>query len=464
MSDTHRKGKMLILLFAGVLMGALDISIIGPAIPSIEQTISVDHKALSWIYSIYILFNLIGITIVAKLSDLYGKRTIYVASVSLFALGSVVVALASGINVLLAGRALQGFGASGLFPLASALLGDIYPAEKRGKALGMMGGVFGIAFLLGPIIAGGVLKYFQWNVLFLVNLPLAAIIIYNALRILPNHRISQAARFDWPGILLVSVLLSSFALGINNINATKGFRALIAADTLPFLVIAALALLFFIIIELRTREPVVKIRLFDVKQIRIVGIVAIAAGLIQSVTVFIPEMAVDAFNKSPSAASFMLLPFVSAIAIGSPLSGRMVDRLGSRLIVMSGLFLSAIGLIFLYFSGNLIPGFYTGSIIIGFGTSMLQGSSMRYIMLNEVRPADRALGQGIINLFLSVGQMSGAALIGILVASQSVKLTGYHNSFLSIAVFSIAVLLLSTRLKNRQSELKTASVAQDSVL
>ena len=130
--EQHRNGKILALLFTGVLMGALDISIVGPAIPAIEQTIRVDHKLLSWIFSIYVLFNLVGVSFLAKLSDLYGRRNIYMLSVAIFAFGSAIVALSDSITLLLVGRAVQGFGASGIFPVASAVIGDIYPPEKRG--------------------------------------------------------------------------------------------------------------------------------------------------------------------------------------------------------------------------------------------------------------------------------------------------------------------------------------------
>ncbi len=461
MNDKHTNGKILALLFTGVLMGALDISIVGPAIPSIEQTIQVDHKALSWIYSIYILFNLIGVSIFAKLSDVKGRRLIYIIAVLIFGIGSAVVAFAHDITTLLLGRAIQGFGSSGIFPVASAVVGDVFPPAKRGKAIGMLGAVFGMAFLIGPIIAGIMLRYFHWNSLFLINLPVALVIIYYAWKLLPSHSLTENPHFDWAGMGLIAVLLASFAYGINNIDPSKGINALIAGNTLPFFILTILAMILFIIVELRSPSPVIKIQLFDVKQIRIIGIVAIAAGLVQSVTVFVPEMAVDAYNITPSKASFMLIPFVLAIAVGSPLSGRMVDKVGSRLIVMSGLFLSAIGLVFLYFSGNSHVNFYSGSVLIGLGTSMLQGSSMRYIMLNEVRPADRALGQGILTLFLSIGQMTGAALIGIMIASKTVRLNGYHLAFISIAFISLAIMLLSSQLKSRKVELVSASAAQD---
>ena len=144
---------ILILLFVGVLMGALDISIVGPAIPSIEKALHEGARDLSWIFSIYVLFNLVGISLMAKLSDAYGRRWIYILAVAIFGIGSLVVSLSHDTIMLLVGRAIQGFGASGIFPVASATIGDVFPVEKRGRALGLIGAVFGIAFILGPFIA-----------------------------------------------------------------------------------------------------------------------------------------------------------------------------------------------------------------------------------------------------------------------------------------------------------------------
>jgi EmrB/QacA subfamily drug resistance transporter len=455
--EQHRNGKILALLFTGVLMGALDISIVGPAIPAIEQTIKVDHRLLSWIFSIYVLFNLVGVSFLAKLSDLFGRRNIYIFSVAVFAFGSLIVAMADDITFLLIGRAVQGFGASGIFPVASAVIGDIFPPEKRGRTLGMIGAVFGIAFIIGPLIAGVLLLWFKWNVLFLINLPIAAIVIFYAWRMLPTKKSIVKPHFDWLGMLLIALLLSSFAYGINNIEASEGIKGFTSMHVFPFLLITIITLPIFIFLEKRSPSPVVKIELFDVKQIRIVGIVAFGTGIIQAVTIFVPEMAVNVFGVTTSQASFMLIPFVLAIAVGSPVAGRLIDKIGSRAIVMAGLMLAATGLLFFYFNSASRINFYTAGIFMGLGSAMLQGSALRYIMLNEVQVSERALGQGIITLFTSTGQMTGATLIGIIVASMSSSIDGYAQSFLIIAVIALSVMLISYRLKSRSEELANAS-------
>ncbi len=457
--EQHRHGKILALLFTGVLMGALDISIVGPAIPAIEQTIKVDHRALSWIFSIYVLFNLVGVTFLAKLSDLFGRRNIYILSVAIFALGSLIVSLSNDITILLIGRAIQGFGASGIFPVASAVIGDIYPPEKRGQTLGMIGAVFGIAFIIGPVIAGVLLLWFKWNALFLINLPIAAVVIFYSWRLLPTIKSGVKPHFDWTGMVLIAILLSSFAYGINNIEASKGISGILSMDVFPFLLITLITLPIFIYLEKQSPSPVVKIELFDSKQIRIVGMVAFATGIVQAVTIFVPEMAVNIFGVSTSQASFMLIPFVLAIAIGSPVAGRLIDKIGSRAIVMAGLMLAATGLLFFYFDAASKVNFYTAGIFMGLGSAMLQGSALRYIMLNEVRAPERALGQGIITLFTSTGQMTGVTLIAIIAASMTSKLGGYSRSFLVIAIIAFSVMVLSYRLKSRSQELANASAA-----
>jgi len=206
-NNTKSSSGIILILFLGVLMGALDISIVGPAIPSIAQTIKMDSKALVWIFSIYVLFNLSGISLMAKLSDRFGRRRIYVISILIFAVGSIIVAFAGNYTFLLVGRAIQGFGSSGIFPVASAVIGDIYPPEKRGRALGLIGSVFGIAFMVGPITAGLMLKYLSWNYLFLINLPIASFVIWRSLKILPTRKNRALNAIDWKGIILLSSFL-----------------------------------------------------------------------------------------------------------------------------------------------------------------------------------------------------------------------------------------------------------------
>ena len=125
---------LLAVLFAGVLMSALDIAIVGPALPAIQDAFGVDSRGLSWVFNTYILFGLLSAPLMAKLSDRYGRRSIYLLDIALFALGSLVVAYSPNFQVLLLGRAVQALGAGGILPVASAVIGDTFPPERRGPA------------------------------------------------------------------------------------------------------------------------------------------------------------------------------------------------------------------------------------------------------------------------------------------------------------------------------------------
>ncbi len=161
---------VLALLFAGVLVAALDIAIVGPALPAIGDTYGVGSRPLSWVFSVYVLFYVVGAPLLAKLSDRIGRRGVFAQSLGLFAAGSLLVAAAPTFEVLLVGRAIQAFGAGGIFPVASAVIAETVPEEKRGRTLGLIGAVFGLAFLLGPLL-GGLLLRWSWRWLFLVNVP-----------------------------------------------------------------------------------------------------------------------------------------------------------------------------------------------------------------------------------------------------------------------------------------------------
>ena len=127
--DKKQRNRILTVLFIGVLMGALDIAIVGPALPAIQKQFNIDERSVSWIFGIYVLFNLIGSPLMAKLSDVISRRKIYILDIALFAAGSLIVSFSPNFAILLAGRAIQGFGAGGIFPVASAVIGDTFPEE-----------------------------------------------------------------------------------------------------------------------------------------------------------------------------------------------------------------------------------------------------------------------------------------------------------------------------------------------
>ncbi len=452
--ESRQRTRILIVLFLGVLMGALDIAIVGPALPAIQRYFAVSDRLLTWMFSIYVLFNLIGTPLMARLADLFGRRRIYIIDVTLFALGSLIVFASPDFTVVIIGRAIQGFGAGGIFPVASAVIGDTFPPEKRGGALGLIGAVFGAAFIIGPIL-GGVLLMYGWQWLFLVNLPVAAMVIFLSLRILPGTRPGKVVRLDWLGMALLAVTLSALALGINQIDTRSFFSSLFSPTVWPFFLTFAVMLVLFILVERRSLHPVLRLDLFVKRQMVLTYFLSGGAGFGEASLVFMPNLAVTAFGLTTSRAAFLLMPVVLAMAVGSPSVGWLLDRLGSRIVILTGSFILVTGLFTLGFFATNLPMFIISGILIGMGLSALLGAPMRYIMLNEAAPADRSIAQGMVGLFGSIGQLTGSALVGAVADSQGGGVQGYSSAFLVTGLLALFLVMLAIGLKNRSAEIQT---------
>lgn len=449
-----RRNRILALLFAGVLMGALDISIIGPALPAVRASFGIDDRAAAWMLSIYVLFNLIGTPLMAKLSDRYGRRAVYTTDVAIFAAGSLLVALAPSYGLVLTGRAVQGLGAGGIFPVATAVIGDIFPPHRRGAALGLIGAVFGIAFLIGPII-GGVLLIFGWPWLFLVNLPIAAAVIVGALRLLPAGQVQEPRPFDLAGMAVLAAGLVALSFGLNRIDAANLPGSLLDPRVGPLLGLATALGIVFVRVERRAADPIIRPGLFRSRQVGIVSGIGVGAGITEASVVFVPALFVASFGVTASRASFMLLPIVAALVVGAPLFGRMLDRVGSRVVVLCSTGLIAAGLLGVAAFPHRLALVYAAGFTVGLGLAGLLGSSLRYVMLNEAPPAERGAAQGVLTVFISIGRLVGAAAVGAIIGSLP-HLRGFSAAYLVVAVLMLLLAALALALRPRDEERQRA--------
>ncbi len=450
MTDSKKNIHILMLLFVGVLMGALDISTLGPAIPAIERTMMLTGKDVSWIFSIYVLFYLFGLPTLTKLSDINGRKVIYVVSIVTFGIGSLVAALAQNITLLLIGRAIQGFGSSGIFPVASATIGDVFPTEKRGRALGILGAVFGIAFILGPVIAGTILHFFTWKFIFLINLPIAVILIFFAIKLLPGKPPGEKPEINWLGILLLIIALGGFTIGMNNTEAENFGASLLSQSVYPFLLTALIITPVLIIYDRKQNHSILQIQLFRSRQLRLTALISLGLGLYQSSIVFLPKLSVELFDVTPSKASFMLLPLVISTAVVPPVSGWLLDKTGSRIIVFTGLVFAVVSLFLFSLLSDNIALFYVAGVCLGIGLAIR--ASLKYIVLGGSGKLNRAASLGMLTIIISIGQLTGAALIGAVITGPADMATGFGHAFMVLALISAGLVLLSVFLKNQKEE------------
>jgi MFS family permease len=375
---------------------------------------------------------------------------VFLESLAVFAAGSVLAAAAWSFPVLLVGRAIQAFGAGGLLPVAAAVIAETVPLERRGRTLGLIGAVFGIAFLLGPLL-GALLLDSSWRWLFVVNVPVALALIGAAARLLPSTGRAETTEFDLLGSAVLAVVLAAAVVGIGQIDTTAPAAGLQSWSVWPCFALLALGLPLLWAVEKRAADPVLPPALLRSPQLRVVGAIAIAVGTVEAGMVFLPDMAVLNFGIDAASASLTMLPLVLTLAVGAPLAGWLLDHIGPRTVVQLGLALTVSGLLLF----ALLPldwrNFYLSGALVGFGMSALLGAPLRYIALHEAGAERRGAGQGLLTLCVSVGQLVGAALIGGVVGSASNALPGYRHSLLTVAVACALALVLSAALRGRVS-------------
>lgn len=438
----------LLVLFGGVFLGALDVAIVGPALPAIQLQLGLDARQLAWIFSVYILFTLVGAPLLASLSDRTGRRRVYVACLLLFGIGSIVVASAGNIEILLLGRAIQALGAGGTLPVAGAVIADTFPVERRGRALGLIGAVFGMAFIIGPI-AGAIFLKWSWRWLFVLNIPLVILLIGASVRLLEDRPVERASRFDLAGAVLLALGLAILAWGATALEFGTGRLAGIGGVSFGAFVAAAVLLALFWRTENRADSPIIEPGLLASTQMRMIGILGIATGLVEASMVFLPTLAVSALSVAPETASFMLLPLVFAMIAGSTVAGRVLDKVGAKPVLQTGMALTVTGLLLL----SLLPlgsvSFYAGGLTIGLGLASLLGAPLRFAALEEGGAARRGASQGLLTICVSTGRLFGASLTGGIAAGASGAVTGYRRAMLIIAMAGTVALLTSSWLRRR---------------
>lgn len=451
--DTRTRNLILILFLIGVFMGSLDTGIIGPVLPSIEQSFNLTSRESSWIFTLFVIFFMIGSPVMAKFSDFYGRKKIFILDVILFGIGSCLIAFSANIDSIFLGRIIQGFGCGGIFPVGGAFIGDAFPLEELGKALGILGSVFGISAIGGPLVGAALIPY-GWNWCFTINIPISIFIILFALYILPDAENKRKLKIDYPGILILSLLSIFLAYGLNQIDSSNFISSLLSSKVLPFLLIFIILIPIFFRVEKKAEESIVAIHMLKNKEIRIACVETLAYGIIYSSAIFIPSLVILSMGLNDQLASLMLIPILGANAVAAPILGKILDSTGSRKIMMVGTILLTIGLIAIAIYPNNFLLFIIAGCLVGVGLVTIIGAPLRYIVLSEAKPTERGAGQAIVNMLSSAGQLIGGALIGGIIASFA-GIMGYKISLILASAVAFIAFLFTLKLKSRDEQIET---------
>jgi len=233
------------------------------------------------------------------------------------------------------------------------------------------------------------------------------------------------------------------------LNSIRSMRAW------PAFLLAIILLPAFVRREKVAEDPVLRLSMFKNNQIALASLVAVGAGIVEAAFISFPTLASLAMGVSWSTAAFMLIPLSFAIAIGSPLAGRLLDQYGSRAIVVTSSMAMVFGMLGIAGWPASRVAFYISTVSIGLGLAGIMGSALNYILMHETREGERTASQGLITLFISVGQLFGAALVGGVVASMGGSVAGYSTAFFGIAAMMAAMTLIAFRLKSRPEEKET---------
>src|SRR5215218_5911297 len=259
---SHRaKMEILFAVMLGLFLGALDQTIVGPALPTIVTELS-GNDYYVWAITIYLLTSTISVPFWGKLSDIYGRKPIFMIGIVIFLVGSALSGLSQNMGMLILFRGIQGIGAGSLFPVALAVIGDLFTPAERGKYQGLFGAVFGIAFIVGPLVGGFLTENISWHWIFYVNIPIGLVSLFFIWRLLPTVKNPRATRnFDVLGGLIFTIATGFLLVGLTQKGQTDPATHQLYnwTDTTVggFILIAIVGIIAFIWAERRAKEPIV---------------------------------------------------------------------------------------------------------------------------------------------------------------------------------------------------------------
>lgn len=326
--------RRVILITLGVMtslfMASMESTVIATAMPTIVAQLG-GLESYSWVFAIYMLASTTVGPIFGKLSDIYGRRPVYMVAIATFMLGSLLCGLATSLPQLIAARAVQGLGAGGLLPLAFIIVGDIFTLEQRAKVQGLFSGVWGVSSVIGPLIGGFLVDRISWHWVFLINLPpalIAAALVWTAWRD-QDRPASERPVIDYAGAGLLSVGVISLLLGLNNLGTGSSWALLaLAAATLSALVW----------VELRAEAPILPVRLFRWRMFAVACAHGVLAGwVLFGGTSYVPLFVQGVLGKSATEAGSTLTPMLLGWVLASIVASRLLLKVSYRTLTIVGM-------------------------------------------------------------------------------------------------------------------------------
>ncbi|NLD18959.1 MAG: MFS transporter [Clostridiales bacterium] len=417
-------GWIMSLYLVGLFIGALSTGIITPVRTIIQTSLGADDQLGIWMITIYTLCYAAIIPISGKLADRHGRKIVFIISIFLFGAGSVICGLSAGADsfaVLLIGRVVQAVGAGGIMPIATAEFGTSFPEEKRGMALGMVGGVYGIANVLGATAGSAIIDIFgvdKWEWIFYVNIPFCILIIVGSIIYIPNHKSEVVYKIDKIGTLLMTVIILALLYGLKNLNFFDFLHSLTERDVYPFLLAALVLIPLFVFVENKAEDPIFHIEYMKNSQIVVTLMMGLLVGSSMMGMIFIPQFAENALKISSGDGGYFVIILGLFAGAASPVSGKLIDKFGSKPILGAGFAISIIGALYLAFVATAYVNIFNvviSLVLIGLGMGLTMGTPLNYMMLRHTRDEDSNSALATLSLVRSIGTaIAPAIMVGFL--------------------------------------------------
>jgi EmrB/QacA subfamily drug resistance transporter len=413
----RRLGLVFVGLMLGMLLAALDQTIVATALPTIVGDLGgLSH--LSWVVTAYLLASTVSTPIWGKLGDLYGRKTFFQAAIVIFVAGSIVAGLSQSMAMLIAFRAVQGLGAGGLLVGAQAIVGDVVSPRDRGRYQGIFGAVFGVTSVLGPLLGGFFVDQLSWRWVFYVNVPVGALALVVTAIVLPGNLERVHRVIDYLGTVLLAAGVSALVL-LTSLGGTT--YAWASPQIIGLAVAGVLSLAVFALVERRAVEPVLPPRLFANRVFSTSAAIGFVVGFAMfGAITYLPQYLQIVKGVSPTSSGLQLLPLMAGLLLTSIGSGQLISRYGRyKIFPIVGTAVMTVGL-FLLSRLSVDTGAMAASaamFVLGLGL----GSVMQVLVIavqNAVGYDDLGAATSGATFFRSIGGSFGVAVFGAVFSAR----------------------------------------------
>jgi EmrB/QacA subfamily drug resistance transporter len=422
---TRQKALIMVAIMMALFLAALDQTIVGTALPRIVTDLA-GNNLYTWVVTVYLLSSTVTVPIYGKLSDVYGRRPLLLLGVGLFLVGSALSGLSQSMTDLIIFRGVQGLGAGAIFPIALAVIGDLFSPAERGRYQGLFGAVFGLSFIIGPFLGGFLTDNLSWHWIFYVNLPIGIAALAVIAAQLPNTGNTRGVRardLDFLGIGVFSAAAVSLLLGLTNKGLTDSSGALYgwgSANVLVYLVAAAALTVGFVVVEHFAKEPIIPLDLFRNRSYTTVNVATffIAFGFFCAI-IFLPRYFQAVQGLSATASGYRTWPLMLGLIASSTLGGLMVSRTGRyKTMLIGSAVILTVGM-YLMTRLTVDTGYWTLSLwMLIAGVGVGPAFSVTTVALQNAVPL-RRIGVATSNMtfFRQIGGSVGLAVAGTIFAS-----------------------------------------------